>query len=1239
MSRRGAAWFALLSAVAACAGLSPAASAAPPAGRPFGPPPSLPSGARRIGALSSSRQLHLTIVLRSADPEGLAQYAAGTTRRGSGHFHRYLSVHGFAERFGASAGAISSVRAFLESQGLSPGATSANGLAIPIVASAGDLERALRVSLSRYRLASGREAYANTSSPLLPAELAPYVQAVLGLNDLHPLRPLLALPAAGSRSSRLAQTSESAPQTSAGAAQVRESTPQTSESAPQTSESAPQTSGPSACKSAEETAASYEAWTAPQLAQAYELNRLYGLGLLGGGVTVGLYELEPYEASEIAEYQHCYGTSTSVENVEVAGGLKSGPSGGEAALDIEDVAGLAPDVKILVYEAPNNNSDAYDNYSAMVSEDRAKVISTSWGLCEQETERSYIEAESTLFEEAAVQGQTVLAAAGDEGSTDCGTKGPHGHELAVDDPASQPYVTGVGGTSLSALGPPPREVVWNDSCSGGPCAGGGGISTVWPMPSWQSAPGVDNSYSSGEPCKATSGYCREVPDVSASADPYHGYVVYYKGKWSVIGGTSGAAPLWAALVAIVDNGCAAGPVGFINPRLYQAARLGPSPFNDITKGDNAIASFAEGRYPATSGYDMASGLGSPIAPTLLDALCAPAVQQISPAGGPAAGGTKVTITGSGFARGAAVYFGQARAGSVEVESATTLSAVAPGGAGTVAVSVHTAGGASATEGEDTFSYGTPSLSGESSEGAAPGSTVTIKGSGFGATQGEGYVSFVDSGISWGAPGDAARLAIDSWGPESISFTVPSVAKPWGVSLESTAQVSVTAGGVSSNALALKIVPSEAITIEPPSPDPALSGQTVTIKAAAGSSFGSTPGWVSLVDSGISFGSPSDAAQLANLTWGTESISFTLPSLALPWALIPDATASVSVTSASGGLSNVEPITIGPTSPLLSLAIASPSSDAATPGEQVTLTGEGLGSPGWVTFIDSGISFGAPSDAAQLAVGSWSSSGETTTITFTVPEAQSGPWMVTPGSTATVMVTNSTGAFSNAVPLKISSTGSLAISLASPSSGKVTEGQKVTITGKELGSPGWVSLIDAGVSWGAPSDAARLPIDSWSTNAEGVTSITFTMPSPQGPANEWQLIPSTTATIAVTSEAWKVSNTLSLTVEPTGSIPLLSISPADPEPGQAVTLTGSGFGATQGSGYVTLIDNGVSFGAPNDAAALTIGEWQTDSTGTSTIVFDMPSSSGTWHLTPGTTATLFVTSAAGAVSNEISFTVP
>ena len=191
--------------------------------------------------------------------------------------------------------------------------------------------------------------------------------------------------------------------------------------------------------------------------------------------------------------------------------------------------------------------------------------------------------------------------------------------LAVSDPASQPYVTAVGGTSLGhgakTLGPPPTEQVWNDALYYSDGAGGGGISKNFTMPAYQQTLGTVSG-SSGTPCAAGSGDCREIPDVSADADPSSGYVIYDSVNglnWNALGGTSAAAPLWAAVVAVIAsaNSNTAG-YGALNPALYLLAEQSPGTYlNDVTNGNNDYNATDGGQFPALAGYDMATGLGTP----------------------------------------------------------------------------------------------------------------------------------------------------------------------------------------------------------------------------------------------------------------------------------------------------------------------------------------------------------------------------------------------------------------------------------------------------------------------------------------------------------------------------------------------------------------------------------------------------------------------------------------------------
>jgi hypothetical protein len=591
-----------------------------------GSAPGLSLGTRLLGPLADATPLRISVALRPRDAASLARYALAVATPGGPEYHRYLRPRQFATRFGATAAEVREVDAALRARGLTPGALSANALAVPVTASAGLLARAFETTFERVRLADGSQAVVNSLQPALDGVVAGDISAVIGLSSLDRKHPL---GVSGSR--RRPAVAAARPHVATG--------------------------GPQPCGAASSAAGPQSAYTTDQIASAYDFAGQYRAGDEGQGVTVAVYELEPNSPQDIATYQACYGTHASVSYVPVDGGVGTGSGSGEAALDIEQVIGLAPRANVIVYQGPNSGSGApgsgpYDTLAAIVDQDRAQVATISYGGCEPATGAAVARAEATLFEQAAVQGQSVFAASGDNGSEDCNgeTLLPDA-ELAVDDPSSQPFVTGVGGTSLKALGPPPSETVWNNGPSLAsllgmqPGAGGGGVSSLWSMPAYQSAASgslhVIQS-SSGAPCGAPAGDCREVPDVSADADPLTGYLIYVNGSgsasgvpsgWQGIGGTSAGAPLWAALAALADasKACGGTPVGFVNPALYRAAGASyASVFHDVTSGNNDYAGVHGGRFTAQAGYDLATGLGTPDAARLGNALCADSLRLRNP---------------------------------------------------------------------------------------------------------------------------------------------------------------------------------------------------------------------------------------------------------------------------------------------------------------------------------------------------------------------------------------------------------------------------------------------------------------------------------------------------------------------------------------------------------------------------------------------------------------------------------
>ena len=268
----------------------------------------------------------------------------------------------------------------------------------------------------RYRLGSGASGYANLLPARVPAALAGRIQAIVGLSDLAPSHPA-GLSLSAGRADVHGRTS------------VRASTLGT---------------GPQPCQAASTAAAAAEGYTADQLASAYGFTGLYAAGDFGAGETIAVFELESFSQADVRAYDECYfpgqaaAMEASLHVLAVDGDSAAAPASDvESTLDVEDVSGFAPQATIDVYEGPNNDTGPLDVLSAVVSQDRAQVISTSWGNCEPQDGGSQVTSvEANLFEEAAAQGQTVVAASGDDGSTDCGA--PSGNQSPRSPPSTTP---------------------------------------------------------------------------------------------------------------------------------------------------------------------------------------------------------------------------------------------------------------------------------------------------------------------------------------------------------------------------------------------------------------------------------------------------------------------------------------------------------------------------------------------------------------------------------------------------------------------------------------------------------------------------------------------------------------------------------------------------------------------------------------------------------------------------------
>ena len=461
----------------------------------------------------------------------------------------YLTSEEFIDRFAPTQEDYDKVIAYAESLGLTVSKTHPNRILLNVVGRASSIESVFNLSLNYYEHTDGRKFYAPNKDPEVHVSIASVINGIVGLDNHAMWHPFHQNKQATGTSKRSNAASLSFP------------------------------SGPGG------------GFAPNDIITAYNLT---GVSAKGSGQIVALFELGSYLTSDITADTQYFGLpAAQLTNIPVDGGSTSGIDP-EVALDIELALAVAPASQIYIYEGPNSGQGVIDTYNKIATDNLAKQISTSWGLGENYVSTQSLQAENAIFKQMAAQGQTIYAAAGDSGAYDDYPS----TALVVDDPAAQPYMVAVGGTTITvnqSTGVYVSESVWNNGVGNG--AGGGGNSKVWPIPSWQNK--VVGLFSKTK---------RNVPDVSLNADPDTGYSIFYDGQWSIYGGTSCAAPLWAAFTARINQHRTAAQLptlGFANPLLYAIGKGTEytTDFHDVQTGNNYY-------FRAHKGYDNASGWGS-----------------------------------------------------------------------------------------------------------------------------------------------------------------------------------------------------------------------------------------------------------------------------------------------------------------------------------------------------------------------------------------------------------------------------------------------------------------------------------------------------------------------------------------------------------------------------------------------------------------------------------------------------
>jgi len=573
------------------------------------------SNANYFGDMDPNTVVTVDIVMKIQNKEDLARYINETVNKSSRHYRDYLNVNEFKTKYAPSPSQIKTVTTYLKSFGIKSDVYQDN-LIITATGTVKQFNKAFNVDLQKARI-KGKQFHATRKNPTVPRNIGENILCVLGLTNYSNL-----VSNSIKRSDTIAPKDDASPE------------------------------GPLSL--------------APQdLIKQYNVKPLYDKGADGSGQTIGIVSLADFNIDDAYSFWNQLGIKVKpnrIEKVNVDGGTRW-DGYDETTLDVEQSGALAPQANIKAYLAPNSDTGFIDGFAKAINDNKVQSLSVSWGLSETSIEQGveqnvetpqYAESFNQLYMEAAAQGISTFAAAGDAGAYDTGRSGYY--DISVDNPADSPYITAAGGTTLpfhftnSTYGVTvsvDKERAWGWDyldkyfmargldLSKLVAGGGGGFSKTFATPDYQKGISGVNRYSAVQEFSFSddlltvtgfnpnptiihgSGSGRNMPDLSMNADPYTGYLVFLSDPgqpgsnsgYAVYGGTSFVSPQLNGLAALINNANHT-KVGFWNPQIYRFAQQKDSPLHPLnetgTDNDNLYFTGTPGTL-----YNQATGLGTP----------------------------------------------------------------------------------------------------------------------------------------------------------------------------------------------------------------------------------------------------------------------------------------------------------------------------------------------------------------------------------------------------------------------------------------------------------------------------------------------------------------------------------------------------------------------------------------------------------------------------------------------------